>query len=232
MLVERECFELAEVADELGLKDPVIRELVWSGKLRICIRLVSQKVERYYWEEVDHNEHVYVPLGKKWVNTLAQLSTADAYRLVRSGEVVACTVELPEGVFAELREGDGLRLGKVDALVTRANLQALRHNVSKIVEAERKVDIDFRYFEFNGMTFSFSHTQAKALKYMNEQDRKGVSELQYLEILDAAGSSSQRMASLFSRHPGWKRLLVIVPGRRGYYKLAPDFRDWLRLVSL
>lgn len=230
MLIERDCFELSEVAAEWELTDPVIRQLVGKGQLRLSVRLVSQRVELSYWEVIDENEQFRVPFGSKVVSAVADLSTRDAYMLVRNGEGVVYQVELPDQTFAELGDGEGLHFSFMDALVSPENLAKLQGYIAENAAKEGRFVFNFRSFEFNGIKYAFTFQQAQALQYVYEARQAGVMEVHHLDILEAAGSVSQRLGSLFSRRPGWQDLLRAADGHRGFYALDDGFASWLSSV--
>ena len=69
--------------------------------------------------------------------------------------------------------------------------------------------------------------QARALEFMMAQTQAGAPDQHHSDILNAVGSASQRLSSLFSRKPWWSQLLCKTEGRRGWYHLDPDFVIWL-----
>lgn len=227
MLIERDCFELSEVASDLELTDPVIRQLVGKGQLRLSVRLVSQYVEISYWETAQDGQGVRVPLGCDVLNMVADLSTRDAYTLVRNGEGIVYQVELPDQTFADLGNGEGVHMSFLDALVRPENLEKLHGYIEECAAKADRFAFNFRNFEFKGVSYSFTFQQAQALQYMYEAGQADVSEVHHLDILEAAGSVSQRLGSLFSRRPGWQNLLRPAAGHRGYYALDPEFASWL-----
>jgi hypothetical protein len=86
---------------------------------------------------------------------------------------------------------------------------------------------DFRLFVYDDTEFAFTLPQARALEFMLEQTRAGAPDQHYTDILNAVGSASQRLSSLFSRKPHWQQLIRKTPGRRGWYHLEPAFVIWL-----
>jgi hypothetical protein len=85
---------------------------------------------------------------------------------------------------------------------------------------------DLRLFVFAGQEFAFTLPQARALEFMLAQTRAGAPDQHHVDILEAVGSSCQRLSSLFSRKPYWTRLLRRTVGRRGWYHLDPGFVVW------
>lgn len=231
MVIERDCFELGEVATEWELTDPVIRQLVGKGQLRLSMRLVMQRVELSYWETAEDGQSFRVPLGNDVISTVADLSTRDAYALVRNGEGVIYGVELPDQSFAELGNGEGLHFSFLDALVRPENIKKLQSHIAEAAAQKDALAFDFRRFAFKGERYAFTFQQAQALRHMYDTRQAGVLEVHHLDILEAAGSVSQRLGSLFSRRPGWKNLLQPVVGHRGYYALEPEFAALLGRVS-
>src|SRR6056297_1947172 len=137
MLIERHCFELAEVAEDLDLTPPVIRECVGSGRLRLSVRLVAQWVSVSYWEVAEDGTPFSVPLGDEFVTRVADLSISDAYALVRCGERQVCHVEFEDQTIAELRRGEGLLLTTVDALVRREHLDRFKANLVSAAQEQK-----------------------------------------------------------------------------------------------
>lgn len=234
MLIERDCFELAEVAEALDLTPPVIRECVGSGRLRLSVRLVAQLVSLSYWEVDEDGRPFSVPLGDEFVTRVADLSVSDAYALVRSGERQVYSVEFEDQMIAQLRRGEGLPLTTVDALVRREYLE--RFAVGTATQTGGKGasfgnPFDFRRFEYKGELYKFTYMQAQALRYMYECCKAGAPDQHFNDILRGAGSESPKLGSLFRRRPDWVKLVQAVPDHRGYYSLDPQFASWLRKVA-
>lgn len=234
MLIERDCFELAEVAEDLDLTPPVIRECVGSGRLRLSVRLVAQWVSLSYWEFAEDGTPFSVPLGDEFVTRVADLSISDAYALVRSGERRVHDVEFEDQTIAELRRGEGLLLTTVDALVRREHLDRFTAELA-VPASEKRASapkvFDFRRFEYGGTIYKFTHMQARALRYLHDSREAGVPDQHFTDILRGAGSASPKLGSLFRRRPGWATLVRQVPGHRGYYTLDPKFASWLRRMT-
>lgn len=234
MLIERDCFELAEVAEDLDLTPPVIRECVGSGRLRLSVRLVAQWVSLSYWEVAEDGTPFSVPLGDEFVTCVADLSISDAYALVRCGERQVYHVEFEDQTIAELRRGEGLLLTTVDALVRRGHLDQFRAGLASAAP-EQKVPAPkafcFRRFEYDGAIYKFTHMQARALRYLYDCHQAGAPDQHFNDILRGAGSASPKLGSLFRRNPNWVVLVRTVPGHRGHYILDPDFAAWVRQMT-
>lgn len=225
MIIERDCLELTEVAEQWQLRPPEIRFLVGNGSLKLSVRLVSQLVELYYWEYSDRDDCFRVPLGRECLSVVADLSSRDAFALVRTGKALVREVELPDETFAEIAHDDGLHLYMTDALVRCENVEKLKQYRATTGQDAAQTEFDFRCFDYKGERYTFTAMQAKALQFMKESHAAGKAERHYGEILKAADSSSPKPGHLFSRQPKWKNLLRCV--RRGYYELDPDFAAWM-----
>jgi hypothetical protein len=227
MRIERDCFELAEVAEAWGITDAEIRYLVANGTLKLSVRLVAQLVRLSYLEEGQDGASFWVPFEEKIFNGVADLSLRDAFRLVRDGETVVTDVFLPDNICVGLRGGEGLLLSHTDALVRREHAAMVEQSVLNQGAPRGKDAFDFRQFVVDGEEFAFTFQQARALEFMLNAARAGAPDQHYLDILNAAGSASQRLGSLFSRKPSWTRLMLKTSGRRGWYYLDPAFVVWL-----
>jgi hypothetical protein len=227
MRIERDCFELAEVAEGWGITDAEIRYLVANGTLKLSVRLVAQRARLSSIEETQEGEPMWVPFEERVFNGLADLSLRDAFLIVRDGQAVVTDVFLPDSICISLRDGDGLLLSHADTLVRREHVDLIQSTVLNQGGSSGRDAFDFRQFVYDGEEFAFTFQQARALEFALNAARAGAPDQHYLEILKAAGSASQRIGSLFSRKPSWTRLLLKTSGRRGWYYLNPAFVVWL-----
>lgn len=226
MRMMRDAYELPELAEVWGMSDADIRSLVGRGILELCVRVVAQPAvhhERTCREE-GAASWATVDVGK--FSGLADLALQDAFRLVRDGEGVVSDVFPSPDTRISLHDGAGLLFRADDLLVRRDHAEHLQCDVIGIPPAEKDA-FDFRLFVYDETEFAFTLPQARALEFMVEKTRAGAPDQHYTDILDAVGSASQRLSSLFSRKPCWRRLLRKTPGRRGWYHLDPDFVIWL-----
>jgi hypothetical protein len=145
---------------------------------------------------------------------------------VRDGEGHVTQLFLPDEQMLRLRGDGGMCFSQVDLLVRRACAEDLEREVLGVPVNAREA-LDFRLFVYDGREFAFTMPQARALEYMLLQTQAGAPDQHYSDILNAVGSASQRLSSLFSRRPDWSRLLRKTEGRRGWYHLDPEFVIWL-----
>lgn len=226
MRLERDSFELSELADRWGISAADIRFLVAQGRLGLSVRIVAQPAIQYDIEISQDGDPCRIPVQKGLFNGLVDLALSDAFRLVRDGEARVADMFLSNDRGVTLRNGEGLLLRTDDLLVRRDRAEALEREVFGVSE-ERGEAFDFRMFVYDETEFAFTLPQARALEFMLAQTRAGAPDQHYLEILNAVGSASQRLSSLFSRKPHWRRLLRKLPGQRGWYHLDPRFVIWL-----
>lgn len=73
---------------------------------------------------------------------------------------------------------------------------------------------------FPGRAWTFTPLQAKAVKVLWEAMGDGTWEVKQQTLLDAAGSTGDRLVDLFKRHPAWGALIVAGEAS-GHYRLAP-----------
>lgn len=226
MRFERDTFELSELADRWGVAGADIRYLVASNRMRLSVRIVAQPVVLHAKEWTEEGESFWVPIDETMFSGLGDLTLRDAYRLVRDGEGYVSHLFLPEDQMLLLRGEDGICFSHVDLLVRRDCAESLEREVLG-APAIAPDSFDFRLFVYDDLEFAFTMPQARALEYMLMQTQAGAPEQHYTDILNAVGSASQRLSSLFSRKPDWSRLLRKTEGRRGWYHLAPEFVIWL-----
>jgi hypothetical protein len=225
VLIDRDSYELAELADRWDISAADIRFLVFNGKLQLCVRIVGHAALVSAQEFTQEGEAFWVPVKEMVFTGLADLALPDAFRLVRGGEGQISTFGLPGDQMVTLR-GEGLRLSNVDLLVRRGHAESLERDLRNA--GKKSGDpFDFRLFVYDEAEFAFTLPQVRALEFMVERTRAGAPDQHYLRILEAVGSSSQRLSSLFSRKPYWSRLLRKTAGRRGWYHLDPKFVIWL-----
>jgi hypothetical protein len=145
---------------------------------------------------------------------------------VRDGEGHVTQLFLPQDQMLRLCCDGGICFSHVDLLVRRDCAEGLEREVFGASIASREA-FDFRLFVYDGREFAFTMPQARALEFMLMQTQAGAPDQHYSDILNAVGSASQRLSSLFSRKPDWSRLLRKTEGRRGWYHLDPEFVIWL-----
>jgi hypothetical protein len=226
MRLERDSFELSELAHRWRLSDAEIRYLVSNGKLQLSVRLIGKAATVFALEHEENGEPFRVPIEETMFTGLADLALRDAFGLVREGEVSVTDFWLPDNRRVTLHDNHGLRLAYVDLLVRRAHAEALDRELLGF-DAGTFTSFDFRLFVYDETEFAFTAPQVHALEFMLAQTRDGVPDQHFLDIIEAVGSASQRLSSLFSRKPLWSRLLKKTAGRRGWYHLDPDFVIWL-----
>ena len=231
MRLQRDCLELAEVVEDWEVTEAEIRHLVATGALKLSVRLVGQRVTLLAQQGGGSAEPCWVPSGNKVVNTVADLAQPDAFGLVRDGQRVVREVSLSETMRAILCDADGVSFSQRDALVRLEHVATIEREVLDGQAARGREAFDFRGFVYGGEAYAFTWQQSRALDYMLAATRAGAPDQHYLAILKAAGSVSPRLGSLFSRKPGWTRLLRRTDGRRGWYYLDPAFVVWLSRSS-
>lgn len=227
MRIERDCFELAEIAESWGLTDADIRYLVGNGTLTLSVRLVAQPVLLSVPEEIAPGRCEWLPDEERVFHGVADLFLRDGFRLVRDGQRTITDALLADGRRLTLRYEGGLRLERKDALVRRAHWETIRADVLGEGCDDVEEAFDFRQFVYDEFDYAFTLPQARALAFMFERTRAGAPDQHHLKILEAAGASSTKLGNLFSRKPWWTRLLRKTPGRRGWYYLDPAFAIWL-----
>jgi len=226
MRLERDAYELSELADRWGISSADIRFLVAQGRLSLSVRIVAQRAIQYDIGVSPEGDPCRIPVEKGVFNGLADLALPDAFRLVRDSKARIAEVFVSNDRCVTLRNGEGLLLRTDDLLVRRERAEALEREVFGVSDGRGEA-FDFRLFVYDGTEFAFTLPQARALEFMLAQTRAGAPDQHYLEILNAVGSASQRLSSLFSRKPYWTRLLRKTAGRRGWYHLDPRFVIWL-----
>lgn len=225
MRIERDAYELAELADRWGLSSADIRSLVGRGILTLSVRIVAQPALLSVQDETMDGEVFWVPNEETVFSGLGDLLLRDAFQLVRSGEARVRDLILPGSTLVTLRRDDGIVLSHVDLLVRSDHAAQLQGEVIGVPAREMDA-FDFRMFVYDGRDYAFTLPQARALEFMLGQTLAGAPDQHHGKILDAVGSSCRNLSSLFSRKPHWKRLLRQTPGRRGWYYLDPDFVVW------
>ena len=226
MRLERDSFELSELAERWGMSGADIRYLVANDRMRLSVRILAQPALVSCQELTAEGEPFWVPVEEKVFTGLADLALRDAFRLVRDGEGPVSDLFLTDGRMVSLRGDEGIGVSQVDLLVRREHAEILEHELFE-TPARRSEAIDLRLFVFDELEFAFTLPQARALEFMLAQTRAGAPDQHHVEILKAVGSASQRLNSLFSRKPYWTRLIRKTVGRRGWYHLDPEFVIWL-----
>ena len=225
MRIGRDAYELAELTERWSLSAADIRSLVGRGILTLSVRIVAQPALLSVQDETMEGEVFWVPTEEKVFSGLGDLVLQDAFKLVRTGEARVTDLFLPGSTLVTLRRGEGIHFSHVDLLVRSAHADQVQLEVIGL--PLRAFDaFDFRLFVYEETEFAFTLPQARALEFMLKQTRGGAPDQHYTEILNAVGSSCQRLSSLFSRKPYWMHLIKKTSGRRGWYYLNPDFVVW------
>ena len=158
MRIERDCFELAEIAEAWGLSDADIRYLVGSGRLTLSVRLVAQPVVLSVSEEITDDHREWIPCERRVFHGVADLFLRDGFRLVRDGQRTITDALLADGRRLTLRYAGGLRLERKDALVRRAHWETIRPDVLDEGDAGgngAEKAFDFRQFVYDEFDYAF-----------------------------------------------------------------------------
>lgn len=78
---------------------------------------------------------------------------------------------------------------------------------------------DFRSVHWHGDDYAFSPTQAAVVRVLWEAWEGGVPDVGQVTLLEAAGSDSERLRSVFTGHPAWA-VLIVAGTSKGSYRLA------------
>ena len=95
MRLERDSFELSELAERWGVSGADIRYLVANDRMRLSVRILAQPALVSEQELTAEGEPFWVPVEEKIFTGLADLSLRDAFRLVRDGEGQVRALFLP-----------------------------------------------------------------------------------------------------------------------------------------
>ena len=231
MLIERDCLELDELIEEFDITPADIREKVGKGELCLSVRLVSKPVEFFTWEENVDGLACRVPWARDVYTGVVDIHAGVAFDLVSQGAATVWEVMLPHSEHAQILTETGLPLTWHDALVRVENLIPIVGQGAVVDEDYGDSPLDYRHFQYRGVSYAFSYTQANVLRFMYEEYCRAAIEVHHLRLLDSVGTACTRVGSLFSRHPNWRDLLQAVPRRRGYYMLDPAFAQWLEQVQ-
>ena len=129
MRLERDAFELSELAERWRISGADIRYLVANNRMRLSVRVVAQPVLLSDEELTAEGEPFWLPTEEKVFSWLGDLALRDAFRLVRDGERVVTHLFLPEARMVTLRGGDGISFSHMDLLVRRERADALEGEV-------------------------------------------------------------------------------------------------------
>jgi len=112
-----------------------------------------------------------------------------------------------------------------DIRITFLSGRKLQHPITQPLAAgppPRKASythsIDFRAVYWFGVDYSFAPTQAAVVRALWEAWEDGTAELGAATILEAAGSTCDRLPPLFQGHPAWGVMIVRGEGK-GTYRL-------------
>ena len=78
---------------------------------------------------------------------------------------------------------------------------------------------DFASVSWHGQSYTFSPSQAAAVKLLWQAWRNGTPELRQETILQAVSSDGNRLSDLFREHPAWGKLIVAGQAK-GTFRLA------------
>ncbi|WP_375697556.1 hypothetical protein [Pseudophaeobacter sp. TrK17] len=231
MLIERDCLELDELIEEFDITPADIREKVGKGELCLSVRLVARPVEFFTWEENIDGLACRVPWARDVYTGVVDLHAGAAFDLVSQGSATVWEVIMPNSEYAQIQTEAGLQLTWHDALVRVENIIPMVGQGTAVGEEYCDIPFDYRHFQYRDVSYAFSYTQAKVLRFMYEEYCRGTIQVHHLRLLDSVGTACTRVGSLFSRHTNWRDLLYAVPRRRGYYMLDPNFSEWLERVQ-
>jgi len=220
--ITKNYFTLDELISIWKLTDPDLRYAVENGLLKLSVRIVGKRMEIGGYEEMPEGGRFYIPYERRQMDGLVDLCRQDTFALFRDGSVSTRGFCLPGDELAEfIHDQDIICLQRSDLLVRQEERAQFEKNILRFEERKTGKHIDFRCFEFEGEVFEFTEMQSRALQFLFDSARNGVSEQHHREILDAASSASAKLGHLFSSRPKWTRIIKKAPGRRGWYYMEP-----------
>lgn len=203
-----DCYK--ELARRVGEQTPLgpykdwtytLHQLAWTPDV-VSFRAPEKRIHGYprgqgqgwLWTEEHQAPEYWHPVAVVCYWQLADLWTASAEAL---------------DVWNKQRAGHG-------NVQMRAEL-ALQPNPQKDVAHSD----DFRSVRWFGTDYIFTATQAACVQVLWEAWEKGVSAMSQTAILDLAGSTTDRLISVFGKgkHPAWDSMIVCA--NKGSYRLNP-----------
>lgn len=127
--------------------------------------------------------------------------------------------------------------------VTQVLASALKQYAKKIVKkslppscllmlagwsGERRVETlicspDFRTVRYGGREWNLTLNQARVVERLVKALRDGAPALSQDTLLEGLGISSKRLQDVFKGSSAWRTLVVGVPGKKGLYRINPEF---------
>lgn len=221
-LIPREYFTLAETLRDWEISEAELLYVVETGQLTLSVRIhgdFSKSDGRRGMIQHDPDFEAVVDLRRR-----------DALKVLRRDKCAIGEFISADGGLVSTADGAHDWTVFRNTLVVRASE---RNSFQQVINQARMSHINdyerFLSFSFGKKAYCFTDMQARALNFLfiraiaGEPDQRGV------DILDAAGSASSKLSYLFSSRPGWRDLVLSIPGRRGYYLLEPRLVVTMRL---
>jgi len=213
-LIPREYYTLTEALGDWNITESELQYLVETGQLNLSVRIYGAFSKRNVKRgAVQHNPDF---------EEVVDLRRRDAMKVLRKNTCPVQAFNSADGGAVSTPEGGKDWIVYRDTLLVRAFERDRFQEVVIDAGAPHTNDYErFLSFALDGKPYFFTEMQARALNFLyigavtGEPDQRG------LDILDAAGSVSTKLSYLFSSRPGWREVLLSVPGRRGYYFLHP-----------
>ena len=219
---EKAYFRLEEIEERWGLPRRDLVYLVENGILQVSVRVWNLPIERGCYEDAAEGPFP-VPLERRLVSGLLDLTPAAAYRLLRDGQTTVENFAAPEGEYLWIMEPANSIDVRVEDLVIRREerdrVEREHPMGSRIAEKKSTFEQrnDYSEIHLRGRNFHLGSCQAKVVKALHEAAKTGSPWRHGKTVLGEAGSSCSRMADLFKTQREWRTL--ILSDRKGRYRL-------------
>lgn len=197
--------DIETLAERWRCRLATIQALAETEQIKVCIRPVALEIALEHFE----------PTTKKRITesiSRSHLHRLDIYRLFKNKNSVI-PIYLPEWSL-------NISVDFSDLIVLLDDVENFERKNGLVnynyVSLELLSD-DFTSFLLNGQEYTFGIMQAKVIRLLWQARENGQPWVYGKRMLSDIGSGSERIKSLFSRNPVWRKL--IVSDKKGKYKL-------------
>lgn len=220
--IEKQYFDLDEVAGRWDMRIRDVAYLAENGDLRVSTRLEDALLERGSIE-VECGRELRIPFEQEWFSGIIDLRRREAFRVFRYGAAEVVHFHADNDEYAAVVNPTPSVLVHLDHLVVRRaerdRLEALHRRAGNSV-AEGigfQHSTDYRTVRLGATELTLGAVQAQVIRCLHQAAPSDAPWCDGKVVLGDAGATSLRMSDVFKSQKQWRQL--IQSDGRGRYRL-------------
>ena len=224
-LIEKEYFTLAEVIESLGMPWTDVIYLAENGHLRLSVLVFQLPVDCGFCEQISDDDWDHFPCeDPSHLTGLVDLGDRDAHMILKNGSAAVEHFKAKPKEYCSIAERARPQTFKKEDLLLR---RSERLRLESLIKTKRPPSDDepfahtpdYREVRLNGHAISLGAIQAAVVKQLHTAYLAGDPWKNGKQLLQVAGSVSNRINDIFKSKKGDAQKLIQSNGR-GLYRLA------------